>query len=121
MAARPGVARYLRLTLGSFLSEIGVRSFSVTLGYGDEKFVNKMSAMAEQSPQGASVGRSRLEIPHAQRRPVPLALQNYMEQHPSNRNAAIKAAFATGNYTMARLAAHFKLHYTSVSRIVKLA
>ena len=52
---------------------------------------------------------------------LPLALQNYMEQHPSNRNAAIQAAFATGNYTMARLAEHFKLHYTSVSRIVKLA
>ena len=88
---------------------------------GGEKFVNKMSAMAGQTPQGARVGRSRLEIPQAQRRPVPLALQNYMEQHPSNRNAAIQAAFATRNYTMARLAAHFKLHYTSVSRIVKLA
>ena len=88
---------------------------------GGEKFVNKMSAMAEQTPQGARVGRSRLEIPHAQRRPVPLALENYMEQHPGNRNAAIQAAFATGNYTMARLAEHFKLHYTSVSRIVKLA
>ena len=88
---------------------------------GDEKFVNKMSAMAEQTSQGARVDRSRLEIPHAQRRPVPLALENYMEQHPGNRNAAIQAAFATGNYTMARLAEHFKLHYTSVSRIVKLA
>ena len=80
-----------------------------------------MSAMAEQSPQGARVGRSRLEIPHAQRRPVQLALQNYMEQHPSNCNAATQAAFATGNYTMALLAEHFKLHYKSVGRIIKLA
>ena len=86
---------------------------------GDEKFVNKMSAMAEQSPQGARAGRSRLEIPHAQRRPGPLPLQNYVEQHRNNRNAAIQAAFATGSYTMAQLAEHFKLHYTSVSRIVK--
>ena len=45
---------------------------------GDEKFVNKMSAMAEQTPQGARTGRSRLEIPHAQRRPVPLPLQGYV-------------------------------------------
>ncbi len=87
---------------------------------GDEKFVNKMSAMADQSPQGARAGRSRLEIPHAQRRPVPLPLQSYIEQYPNNRNAAIQAAFATGNYTMAQLAGHFELHYTSVSRIVKM-
>ena len=87
---------------------------------GDEKFANKMSAMAEQSPQGARAGRSRLEIPHAQRRPVRLPLQAYAAQHPDNRNAAIQAAFATGNYTMAQLAEHFGLHYTSVSRIVKM-
>ena len=87
---------------------------------GDEKFVNKMSAMADQSPQGARAGRSRLEIPHAQRRPMPLPLQSYIEQYPNNRNAAIQAAFATGNYTMAQLAGHFELHYTSVSRIVKM-
>jgi putative transposase len=86
---------------------------------GNEKFVNKMSAMAEQSPQGARTVRSRLEIPHAQRRPVPLPLQAYAEQHPNNRNAAIQVAFATGSHTMAQLAEHFKLHYTSVSRIVK--
>ena len=87
---------------------------------GDEKFVNKMSAMAEQSPQGARAGRSRLEIPHAQRKPVPLPLAAYVQQHPNNRNAAIQGAFATGSYTMAQLAEHFGLHYTSVSRIVKL-
>ncbi len=87
---------------------------------GDEKFVNKMSAMAGQTPQGARAGQSRLEIPHAQRKPVPLPLEGYVEQHPNNRNAAIQAAFATGNYTMAQLARHFKLHYTSISRIVKL-
>jgi putative transposase len=52
---------------------------------GDEKFVNKISAMAEQTPQGAHAGRSRLEIPHAQRRPVPLPLQGYVEQYPNNR------------------------------------
>ena len=88
---------------------------------GDEKFINKMSAMAEQTPQGARTGRSRLEIPHAQRRPVPLPLAVYVQQHHNNRNAAIQAAFAAGSYTMAQLAEHFGLHYTSVSRIVKLA
>ena len=49
-----------------------------------------------------------------------MALEAFERQHPKNRNAAIQAAFATGGYTMAQLAQHFHLHYTSVSRIVKL-
>ena len=49
-----------------------------------------------------------------------MALEAFERQHPNNRNTAIQAAFATGAYTMAQLAQHFQLHYTSVSRIVKL-
>ena len=63
---------------------------------------------------------SRPEIPNIQRRPRPMALEAFERQHPNDRNAAIQAAFATGDYTMAQLAQHFQLHYTSVSRIVKL-
>ena len=87
---------------------------------GDEEFVNKMSAMAAQSPQGARAGQSSQEIPNAQRRSAPLPLAAYVQQHPNNRNAAIQAAFATGSYTMAQLADYFELHYTSISRIVRL-
>ena len=87
---------------------------------GDDKFVSKMSTMTQQSPQGARAGRSRLEIPNTQRRPMPLPLAEYAQQYPDSRNAAIQAAFATGCYSMAQLAGHFKLHYTSISRIVKL-
>ena len=47
-------------------------------------------------------------------------LQAYEAQHPDNRNAAIQAAFAAGNYTMAQLAEQFGLHYSSISRIVKM-
>ncbi len=81
---------------------------------GDEKFVIKMLALAQ------SVGASKLEIPQAQRRAVALPLQAYEDKHPNDRNSAIQAAFATGGYTMAQLAEHFNLHYTSVSRIVKM-
>ena len=49
-----------------------------------------------------------------------MALESFERQHPDNRNAAIQAAFITGAYTIAQLAQHFQLHYTSVSRIVKL-
>ena len=88
---------------------------------GDEKFVTAMSALAEQSPQGMRTASSRLEIPRAQRRPARLALEAFEQQNPNNRNAAIQSAFATRGYTMVQLAAHFKLHYTSISRIVKSA
>jgi hypothetical protein len=93
---------------------------------GDEKFVHKMTALAGLSPQtlqyapGTPANRSHLEIPQAQRRPRPMALQAYRQQHPYNRNAAIQAAFATGGYTMTQLAQHVELHNTSVSRIVKM-
>ena len=63
---------------------------------------------------------SRREIPNIQHRPQPMALEAFERQHPNNRNSAIQAAFATGAYAMAQLAQHFQLHYTSVSRIVKL-
>ena len=62
---------------------------------------------------------SRRKIPKIQHRPRPLALEAFERQYPNNRNAAIQAAFATGAYTMAQLAQHFELHYTSVSRSVK--
>lgn len=84
---------------------------------GDEKFVNKMSKLAEQS---LHTPRSRLEIPIAQLRPAPLALEHYEQQHPNDRNAAIYAAYASGGYSMTQLAEYFKLHYTSISRIVKV-
>ena len=89
---------------------------------GDEKFIHKMSLLAAKSltGKGTSLSGSRREIPNAQRRPQPMALAAFERQHPNNRNAAIQAAFATGAYTMAQLAQHFQVHYTSVSRIVKL-
>ncbi len=89
---------------------------------GDEKFIDKMSLLAAQNPTGPgnSVSCSRREIPNIQRRPQPMALEAFERQHPNNRNAAIQAAFATGAYTMAKLAQHFQVHYTSVIRIVKL-
>jgi putative transposase len=65
---------------------------------GDEKFVDRMSALAAQqaSSPGPGANRSRLEIPKAQRRPRPLALEAYARKHPKDRNAAIRAAFAAG-------------------------
>ncbi len=86
---------------------------------GSDAFVDKLTAWAEAGSAQSPTLRSTLEIPQAQRRSRPKALKSYEEQYPTDRNAALSAAYASGGYTMAQLAQHFELHYTTVSRIVK--
>jgi hypothetical protein len=65
--------------------------------------------------------RSRLdlrEVPQARRRPVPRPLHEY-DQGDADRNEAIKAAYASGGYTMQEIGDYFGLHLSRVSRIVR--
>ena len=57
------------------------------------------------------------EIPRMQRRPVALPLSDYANLHPE-RDAAMRAAFASGDYTQQQIAEHFGVHYSTVSRAV---
>ncbi len=57
-------------------------------------------------------------IPQLQRRKLPKSLDEYCNEENS-RNEAIRAAFNSGGYTMKQIGEYFKLHYTSISRIVK--
>ena len=58
------------------------------------------------------------EIPRMHRRPVALPLFDYASQHPE-RDAAMRAAFVSGDYTQQQIAVHFGVHYSTVSRAVK--
>ena len=58
------------------------------------------------------------EIPAAQHRPVAKALAHYARRY-RNRNTAIVKAYASGAYGLKAIGAHFGLHYSYVSRIVK--
>lgn len=58
------------------------------------------------------------EVPQARRRPVPRPLE-YYEQEYADRDQAIKAAYATGGYTMQEIGDYFGLHLSRVSRIVR--
>ena len=78
---------------------------------GDERFVQRMQFHIQ-------TGLDDVQIPKAQRRPAPPSLAKISKQLP-NRNAAIKAAHATGVYSYQQIAAHFGLHFTSVGRIVR--
>jgi len=77
---------------------------------GSEVFIEKMQAMIDQRP-------ALTEVPRAQRRALKRALSDFEEKH--DRNEAIALAYLSGQHTMAAIAAHFDVHYTTVSRLVK--
>ena len=78
---------------------------------GSEKFVAKMQKLIDKQP-------SLKEIPRAQRRLLTRTLKEFEQKHP--RNKAIALAYLSGQHTMAKIAEHFDIHYTTVSRIVSL-
>jgi putative transposase len=77
---------------------------------GSEAFVRKMQAMVDRKP-------SLTEIPRVQRRALKRALSDFAGEHP--RDEAIALAYLSGRHTMAEIAKHFGIHYTTVSRLVK--
>ena len=77
---------------------------------GSEAFVKKMQAHIEQRP-------SLDEIPRAQRRGLAQPLADFERRYP--RNEAMARAYLSGQHTMAAIAGHFGVHYSTVSRMVR--
>jgi hypothetical protein len=65
-------------------------------------------------------GKDDVQIPVASRRPPPPPLAK-IERHAQDRNAAMVAAYATGGYSYQQLADYFKVHFTTVGKIVRRA
>ena len=78
---------------------------------GDEKFVQAMQNQVEMDKELS-------EIPLSQRRPIPKPLSYYVEKY-NIRNDAIVFAYASGGYSLKELGDYFKLHYSTVSGIIK--
>ena len=76
-----------------------------------ESFVKNMQA---QIARQASLD----EIPHAQRRTLTQPLAEFERRY--DRKEAIARAYLSGQHTMAAIARHFGVHYTTVSRLVSL-
>ncbi|MFZ3260389.1 MAG: hypothetical protein WA135_05895 [Thiobacillus sp.] len=76
---------------------------------GSEAFVKKMQAQIEQKP-------ALDEIP--QRRALTQALADFERRYP--RNEAMARAYLSGQHTMLAIAGHFGVHYSTVSRMVKV-
>lgn len=77
---------------------------------GSEGFVKKMQEQIEKKP-------TLDEIPRAQRRALTQALTDFERCYP--RNEAMARAYLSGQHTMLAIAAHFGVHYSTVSRVVK--
>jgi len=78
---------------------------------GSESFVRKMQTRIGQMP-------ALDEIPRAQRRAITQPLADFEKRYP--RNEAMARAYRSGRYAMADIARHFKVHYSTVSRAVKV-
>lgn len=76
---------------------------------GSEAFIKKMLAQIEKRP---SLG----EIPRAQRRMLTQSLTEFERRY--DRNEAMARAYMSGQHTMAAIAGHFGVHYSTVSRMV---
>lgn len=77
---------------------------------GSDAFVKKMQAQIEQKP-------ALDEIPRAQRRGLTQPLADFEQRYA--RNEAMARAYLSGQHTMAAIAQHFGVHYSTVSRMVK--
>ncbi|MBU0498762.1 MAG: addiction module toxin RelE, partial [Gammaproteobacteria bacterium] len=79
---------------------------------GSEAFVEQMQDKVE-------AGRHLSEIPMTQRRPMARPLGWYFQEY-RDRNSAIIAAFRSGGYSVRKIGDHVRLHYSRISRIIKL-
>ncbi len=80
---------------------------------GSEKFVDDVRC-------GMDGTRRLSEVPRKQRQQVARPLSWYFEKH-QDRDAAIFAAFTSGEYNMREIGDHVGVHYSRISRIVSFA
>lgn len=78
---------------------------------GSDQFIDSMLQIIDKDKKAID------DIPRLQSSSLPKSLDEYNNQ-TSSRNEAIRVAFKSGGYTMKEIGEYFKLHYTSISRIV---
>lgn len=103
-AARRAYARFVAEGSGAFDPDAAV---SGQVFLGDGTFVARVTKKAAPPSR---------EVPKRQR--AWRSLAQYARE-AKTRNEAIRAAYASGAYTLAQIGEHFGLHYASVSRIAR--
>lgn len=79
---------------------------------GSEQFVERLQREIDIPP-------TLSEVPRAQRRPVAKPLAYYADRH-ADRTLAMAMAFHSGDYTLKAIGDYFGVHYTTVSRAVRV-
>lgn len=105
------VQRYIQFVSQGIGQESIWRHLNRQVFLGDDHFVQQM----QQKIKGLS---EDFNIPKAQRRPPAPSLKEIAKAHV-NRNEAIVAMYATGEYSYPEIAAFFNLHFTTVGNIVR--
>jgi putative transposase len=76
---------------------------------GSDAFMEKMQTHVVQEIS---------EVPRVQQRPIAWSLDRYAA-HYSTKQESMVAAYMSGDFTLKKIADHFGVHYSTVSRIVK--
>jgi predicted DNA-binding protein YlxM (UPF0122 family) len=74
----------------------------------------------EEMQRKVAVDRPLSEIPKTQRRAVIQPLSWYFQKH-TDRDTAIFEAYRSGGYSMREISDHAGLHYSRISRIIRLS
>jgi len=77
---------------------------------GDDAFISLF--------EDAKAGEELADVARTQRRPMARPLPDYAE-YSTDRDEAMAKAYRSGAYTMKQIAAHFGVHYMTVSRAVR--
>lgn len=105
------IAAYERFVQAGINAESPWRHVNRQVFPGDDKFVARMQKRALGRPDD-------LNIPKAPRRSPALSLEKIVAKY-HERNAAMRAAWETGEYSYAQIAAHVGVRCTMVGRIVR--
>lgn len=103
--------RYAQFVAEGGMTASPWRGIKAQVFLGDERFVQRMQAHSQ-------AGKDDVQIPFAQRRPLPPPLEK-IECDAKDRNSAILAAYATGAYSYQKIAEHFGIHFTTVVRVIR--
>lgn len=110
-----GVARTARARYRRFVAEGAARrpwdDLVDQVFLGPAAFVDEMKARVDNAD-------ALTEVPQAQRRAPAHGLDWYAAETP-DRDAAMLAAWRSGDHTQQAMARHFGIHYTTVSRLLK--
>ncbi len=107
------VRRYVQFVDEGVREEPIWKNLNRQIFLGNDEFVARMQAMNKSLPD--TVG-----VPRAQRRPPAPPLAVLSAEIP-DRDEAIVAAYATGEYSYQEIADFFGLHFTTVGKIVRVA